>query len=85
MNSSVSVMDPLLISLSGFRGLIGRRGGMFSLREDEMDGLWEWLLGLRREEVRTGVMGTRARDFSCVWREMSFFSRGGIRCVSFSY
>ena len=37
-----------------------------------------------REEVRMGVMGIRARDFSWVWRLMSFFSKRGIRDVSFS-
>jgi hypothetical protein len=31
-----------------------------------------------------GVMGIRARDFSWVWRLMSFFSKRGIRDVSFS-
>ena len=39
----------------------------------------------RRDDVRRGVIGTRARDFSWVWREISFFSRGGIRWVSFSW
>jgi len=38
-----------------------------------------------REEVRMGVMGIRARDFSWVCRLMSFFSKRGIREVSFSY
>ena len=36
------------------------------------------------EEVRMGVMGIKARDFSCVWRLMSFFSNNGIREISFS-
>jgi len=63
---------------------------MFSLVE-EREGVCAWLgawvgglLGWRREDVRRGVMGTRARDLSWVCRVMSFFSSGGMRWVSFS-
>ena len=55
----------------------GLGGGKFSL-EGEVSMCF-------REEVRMGVMGIRARDFSWVWRLMSFFSKRGIREVSFSW
>lgn len=36
------------------------------------------------EDVRIGVIGTKASDLSCVWRLMSFFSSIGIFWFSFS-
>jgi len=75
MNSSVSSRTrsdgciPLLTSFNGFRGEeVCERGcwwgGKFSFDEigwmEEDDDF--------REDVRMGVMGTRARDFNCVCR-----------------
>lgn len=71
----------------GFRGEAEReRGGwgagMFSLGRSFVVVVVEMCF---KEEVRMGVMGIRARDFNCVWRLMSFFSKSGMREVSFSY
>jgi hypothetical protein len=38
-----------------------------------------------REDVRIGVLGIKARDLMAVWKVISFFSRSGMRWISFSY